>query len=100
MLVSEKHFDRRVRLLLLRLNECEDYKCDSEYCHCNVKDSVHVRDCSLLGNGTDKRTHEHRCKRTHEGVECTSDLNKLVAPVSTASEKVEHRVYDSVEDTN
>ena len=89
----------RCRLRILDRDECEDDESQEEYAHRDVHDRVHISDDSILGHGTDKRTHEHRGDGTEQRIECTSYLDELVAFLTAASEKVQHRIHYRIENT-
>ena len=71
-----------------------------EYTHCDKQERSDITHRSLLSNSSDKNTYEKRSKSTCERVHGTTDLDILVTFVSTATEKVKHRIHHSIKHTN
>ena len=88
--------------LLCRLRDSDkvyDNECHCEYAHCNEEQRSHIAHGGLVRYGADKDTNQQRGEGTGEGIEGTSGLDELVAPVAAAAQDVEHGVNNGVEHT-
>ena len=90
---------RLVQVRFRNGHEIDDNERNGEYGQRNQQQRTDIRHRRVLRNGTDHRTGQQRSQRGYQRVACTTGLNQLITTVTTATQRVQHRVNNGVEHT-